>query len=400
MSYFNRFNTAFCRRTVLVCVAGGALAACATSTPPQQGAPQPASPAVSAAPAIDTESVAPVIDLSRAQAVAPQVGLRSDAPLTYVVKRGDTLWGIAAYFLKTPWQWPVLWYDNPQVKNPHLIYPGDRLKLVWVNGQPRLMRAGDAAPENVERLQPRVREETLANAIPAIPFAVIRDFLDGPRLVDAAQIDAAPYVVGFSGEHLIGAAGHDVFVKDLEGGARDWRIMHIGKTYRDPDTGKLLGYEAIPVARATLTQPGKVAQLSVTSNGREIVVGDYLFDVLPNVWHPDFIPHAPPQAVAGSIISVFNGLNQIGQYQIVTLNRGSGVGLDVGSVLQIMQAPREVPDPHAAGATVRIPAQPVGLMMVFEVAEHLSYALVMQMTGPAHVLDRFTMPDAAAFMAR
>lgn len=398
MSHFNRFDTGFCGHMMLVGGMSVALAACAAapSAPPAPASAEP----VPRAPVITTAATEPVIDVTRARAVAPQVGLRSDAPLTYVVKRGDTLWGIAAHFLEAPWQWPVLWYDNPQVENPHLIYPGDVLRLVWVNGQPRLTRAADAAAENVERLSPRVRETTLADAIPAIPFAAIRDFLKGPRLVDAAQIQVAPYVVGFGGEHLIGAAGHDVFAKHLTAAVRDWQIMHIGKAYRDPDSGKLLGYEAVPVARATLVKPGQVAQLHLMSSTREVLLGDVLFDVLPSAYHPDFVPHAPGQAVAGSIISVFGGLSQIGQYQIVTLNRGRRAGLDAGSVLQIMQAPREVPDPRAAGAAVRIPAQPAGLMMVFEVAEHLSYALVMQMTGPAHVLDRFTVPDSAVFLSR
>ncbi|HEX7381996.1 MAG TPA: LysM peptidoglycan-binding domain-containing protein [Nevskiaceae bacterium] len=328
-------------------------------------------------------------DVRQAREAAPALQIRERAPLRYVVKKGDTLWSIAGYYLKNPWQWPVLWYDNPQIKDPHRIYPGDVLKLVWVAGQPRLTATGGD-----ETLRPRVRSEPLKNATPTIPFAAIRTFLNGPRVVDAQQINTAPYVVAFTGEHLVGAAGEGAFVKGLrDSDRRDWQIVHIGKTYRDPDTGEILGYEAVPTARATLRKPGGPALLDVVSNDRETLVGDRLLPRLALTYQPDFVPHAPPRAVAGSIIAVFDGVSQVGQHAIVTLDRGTDAGLDAGTVLQIMQDSRTVPDPHGPpDSTVVIPPQPAGLMMVFEATPRVSYALVMEITQPVRVLDRFASP--------
>lgn len=401
MPKFNRFAGGFCGCAVsgrgrfgrsapvsgaLIGLLALGLAACAS----QPRAPASTTSAPPSVAPIQTRPMAPVSDISKARSVAPELGLRRSAPLRYVVKKGDTLWAIAGYYLENPWQWPSLWYENPQIHNPHLIYPGDVLRLVWVHGHPRL-----ATTTNVEHLEPQVRSEPLAQATPAIPFAAIRNFLNGPRLVDAAQIDGAPYVVAFRGEHLIGAASDGVFVKNLPSHAmHDWQIVHIGKTYRDPDTGELLGYEAIPAARVALVKAGRPALLKITSNDRETLIGDRLLKIAPASYEPDFVPHPPSHAVAGSIISVFNGIDQVGQHAIVTLDRGSDAGLDPGAVLQIMQPARTVPDPHGGpDDRVVLPPQPAGLMMVFEVTPRLSYALVMQITQAVHVLDHFVAPE-------
>lgn len=393
MSKFNRFALRGCSRHPVLrgLLAGGCamgLAACAAQHPAP--APKPAPTAAQPAAAIHTEALTPVTDVRSAQAAAPSLQLRERAPLRYVVKKGDTLWGIAGYYLKNPWQWPVLWYDNPQIKNPHRIYPGDVLKLVWVAGQPRLTTTGED-----ETLRPHVRTEALKNATPTIPFAAIRTFLNGPRVVDAQQINSAPYVIAFSGEHLIGSAGEGAFVKGMTDTARrDWQIVHIGKTYRDPDTGEILGYEAIPTARAALRKPGSPALLDVVSNERETLVGDRLLPRLALTYEPDFVPHPPARAVAGSIIAVFNGVTQVGQHAIVTLDRGTDAGLDAGTVLQIMQDARTVGDPHGPpDSHIVIPPQPAGLMMVFEATPRVSYALVMAITQPVRVLDRFVPPE-------
>ncbi|HEU0198452.1 MAG TPA: LysM peptidoglycan-binding domain-containing protein [Nevskiaceae bacterium] len=369
------------------------LAAC-SSSPVRVPPKAPKTPAT--APTVVTHPLAPVIDLGRARAAAPRLGLRQGAPLEYIVRRGDTLWGIASYFLKNPWQWPVLWYDNPQIKNPHLIYPGDVLKLVWVNGQPRLTLGNPGA--GTERLEPHVRVEALAGATPAIPFSAIRTFLNGPRVVDSEQIDHAPYVLAFAGEHLVGSTGDSVFVKNLPpDAAAHWQIVHIGQAYRDPDNGELLGYEAIPTAHATLRKNGHPARLEITSNQRETLVGDRLLPRAAIDYRSDFVPHAPKHPVDGSIIAVFNGLDQIGQHAIVTLDRGTRAGLDAGAVLQILQASRSVPDPYGSvDSRVVIPPQPAGLMMVFEAGPRLSYALVMRVTQAVHVLDRFAVPGPAS----
>lgn len=390
MSKFNRFGGARVSKVAGLTLAATVVAGCASHAPalaPSAPSPTTATANPPATLVIDEPAQATPTALAPA---APGVSLRPNAPLRYVVKRGDTLWDIAGYYLRAPWQWPALWYDNPQIKNPHLIYPGDVLKLSWVNGQPRLTRAS-----GTERLEPRVHSLPLEQATPSIPFAAIRDFLNGPRVVDADQIQRAPYVVAFVGGHLIGSAGVGVFVKNLPKSHRvNWEIVHIGKPYHDADSGELLGYEAIPTARAQLRKFGAPALLGITKSDRETQAGDRLLPVAAEEFRPRFVPHAPPRPVDGSIIAVFGGVTEVGQHAIVTLDRGSNAGLDAGTVLRILQAPRDVPDPYGgADATVTLPPQPAGLLMVFQAEPRLSYALVMDETLPVHVRDRVAAPS-------
>lgn len=393
MHKFNRFAVQFYALTrfrgwLVVLMVGLAMVACAHH--PDRSAP--ASTASASDSTLKTHPLTAVADVAKARQVEPELGLRQHAPLHYVVKQGDTLWDIAGYYLEDPWKWPVLWYDNPQIHNPHLIYPGDVLELVWVKGHPRL-----TFTSNTEHLHPRVRSEPLAQATPAIPFDAIRSFLQGPRVVEAEEIEQAPYVIAFAGEHLVGAAGVGVFVKNLPSDpAAHWQIVHIGKAYRDPDTNDLLGYEAIPTASVVVRKAGHPAKLFIADSQRETLIGDRLLQPLATHYHASFVPHPPKKAVDGSIIAVFKGLSQIGQHAIVTLDRGSQAGLDAGTVLRIMRAARSVRDPHGGpDSHVVIPPQPAGLMMVFETTPHLSYALVMKITQSVHVLDRFANPKAA-----
>lgn len=400
MREFSCFRMRFGGRSVAPALISALLALCVVGCAGQARVPAPvvtAAPAKDNSAGIQTAAMTPVSDLSQARAAAPEVSLREDAPLRYVVKKGDTLWAIAGYFLRAPWQWPALWYENPHIHNPHLIYPGDVLKLVWVNGHPRL-----TADAGIRRLRPHVRVSELQQATPAIPYAAIRNFLNGPRLVDADEIDGAPYVVEFTGAHLIGAEGDGIFVKDLpDTAAPVWALVHIGKAYRDADTGNLLGYEAIPEGQATLARAGKPATMQITDSDRETQIGDRLLPVTAEDFHAAFVPHAPTGPIDGSIISVFGGVIEVGQHQIVTLDRGSNSGLDAGTVLRIMQAGRTVPDPHGpAGSSVHLPPQPAGLLMVFKVSPHLSYALVMNETRSIHVLDRIAAPSASSGLPR
>src|SRR5688572_5379412 len=142
-------------------------------------------------------------------------------PDTYVVQRGDTLWDIASMFLRDPWYWPEIWQINPQVENPHLIFPGDILSLAYLgDGRPvvNLERAPlvtDAGGGGVERLSPRVRSTPLDEAIQTIPYETIAAFLSRPRFIEKREIDDLPYIVAHR-EGLIGSAGKDVYIRGLE----------------------------------------------------------------------------------------------------------------------------------------------------------------------------------------
>ncbi len=283
------------------------LAGCATDQAVSQSESAAAPQAQPAAdPDAANASISAVDDIGQATAAAGDLSLRDDAPLHYTVKKGDTLWGISNHFLRDAWQWPQLWYTNGQIKNPHLIYPGEILTLVMVNGRPRLTLAED-------RLHPRIRELPLDQAIPAIPIEAIREFLHGPRVVSKEQFEKAPYVVEFTDNHVIAGQNNGVFVKNLpKNGISSWSLVKIGDAYRDPDSGELLGYEAIPTGEAELRTYGKsVSELVLSKSRQEVEIGNRLLPLEAESFKADFYPHPPAQPVDGRILSVYGGLTQI-----------------------------------------------------------------------------------------
>ena len=348
-----------------------------------------APPPAAAAPDSSNDSVTPVDDINQATAAAGDLSLRQDAPLHYTVKKGDTLWGISNHFLKDAWQWPQLWYDNGQIKNPHLIYPGEVLTLVMVNGHPRVVLSED-------RLHPRIHEMPLDQAIPAIPIDAIREFLRGPRVISKDEMEHAPYVVEFTDEHVVAGQNSGVFVKNLpKNGVSSWSLVKVGQPYIDPDTRELLGYEAIPTGDADVRDYDKaVTEMMLTRSPQEVEIGNRLLPLEPESFKADFYPHAPATPVEGRILSVYGGLDQIAQYNIVALNRGSKDGLDPGTVLGIYQNSRHVADPYG-DSKVLLPEQKSGVLMVFKVTPRISYGLVMSETRPAHVLDKVRNPRSS-----
>jgi hypothetical protein len=332
----------------------------------------------------------PVSGEWQTQESAPSV--RPDAPMTYVVKKGDTLWDIANHYLLDPWQWPEIWVANSQVRNPHLIYPGDTLVLTWVNGRAQLSLSGDQ-----NKLMPQIRELSLEAAIPTIALEDIRDFLKNPRMVTHEQMERAPYILDFVDPHILGGADNDVYVAKLAtDGALRYDVARLGQRYVDPDTDEFLGWEAIPVGaaevrdRGTAKMPG-VAVLVHTE--REARVGDRFLPPQGDAFDSNFYPHAPPADFRGRILSVFDGVSQIGQYQVVTLNRGKDHGIEPGHVLSILQAGRTARDPYSY-RNVELPQTYAGLVMVFKVDTRVSYALVMKATREVHVLDYVARPTS------
>jgi hypothetical protein len=327
------------------------------------------------------------------QADRPPV-LNPSHPDTYVVQRGDTLWDIAAMFLRDPWYWPEIWQINPQVANPHLIYPGDLLSLTYVDGRPVLQV--ERGVSGVERLSPRVRSEPLEEAIPTIPFELIRAFLSRPVVLDRDQIETLPYVLAHY-EGLISSAGRDVYVRgasDTETGTV-FNVVHAGDELVDPDDNRVIGYEGIYVGQGVMRRSGDPATLRLTDTVREAQVGDYLLDE-EGIAPMDFLPRAPEQQIDGRIISVVDGVELIGQYQIVVINRGARHGLEPGHVLRAFRTGDTIRDTvgrrGAFGQKVRLPDEPAGIMMAFRTFDRISYALVMEATHEIRVLDAVRNP--------
>ena len=330
---------------------------------------------------------------TRTIATGSQIPLSADAPDQYVVKPGDTLWDISKVYLRDAWYWPEIWYLNPQVANPHLIYPGDVLKLIYIDGQPRLTVAERAqGGDGSKRLSPQVRREPLSRAITSIPYDIIAGFAGRPVLLDADQVADAPYVVALRDGHMIGAAGNEIYARGIEDAAPDTRynVIHVDTKLRDPESNDVLGYTGIYVGSGPVATSGDPAKLVLTNSVREALQGDKLFPETTEV-NADFVPHAPASEVDAMVIAV-KDVTVMGQYQLVALNRGSDAGLEPGHILRVDQRGSVVRDKYkkgglaahsgvlGGGSKVQLPDEQIGQVMVFNTTPKMSYALVMEST--------------------
>lgn len=356
------------------------------ASPPETPAPAPAAePVPQAAPPARPTSATP----RAAAPVAAAPVLNPRHPDRYVVQKGDTLWDISAMFLRDPWFWPEIWYANPQVENPHLIYPGDVLTLVYLDGRPRLIleRGGRQA----ERLEPRIRVESLEDAIMTVPYDRIAAFLSRPTVLDRQTIDEAPYILTSRRGHLAHGSFTEVYVRGADFADDDlYSVVNVGSQLRDPDTGRILGYEGIYVGEGRIIRSGDPATLQLQATAREALNGDKLVPVETD-FPLRFTPRPPTQEVEGRIISVLNGVARASTYQIVTLNRGTQHGLEPGHVLSVWQAGERVRD-RFSGGRVDLPDEYAGNLMIFRSYEELSFGLIMRASNEIRVLDRVRNP--------
>ncbi len=340
------------------------------------------------------KSLALALALQATAAFADQVALKDGHPDRYVVVKGDTLWDISARFLDSPWLWPEVWYVNPQIENPHLIYPGDIISLVYVDGKPQLrLQRG----KGTFKLSPKARVERLDKAIPTIPIDAIQQFLTRPLVVDDDTLKSAAYVVSSADEHLIVGAGDRVYVRGINADQGNrYNIFRPGGPYKDPDSGEILGYEALFLGDASAQKFGDPATLKVTSTTREINIGDRVLPVSQEDVYAYFTPHASETPINGTIISVVDGVSQIGQFQIVALNRGAREGVDVGTVFAIHQRGDLIVDQvrarDARNEMVQLPDEEAGLLMVFRTFDKVSFGLVLKATSALHVGDHIRTP--------
>jgi len=342
-----------------------------------------------------------------------EVELKPNHPDVYVVKKSDTLWDIAATFLSKPWLWPEIWQANPQVTNPHLIYPGDVLSLVYIDGKPQIVMK-----KGIIKLSPQMRELSKGDAIYSLPLAVIEPFLVGARVVDEEQLDTAPYLVATDGDRLVASMGTRFYARGItdENVKNGYAIFKKGKEFRDPVTDEMLGFEAVHLGEAAFARAGDPATLDITKSLEEIRVGDRMLPINEEQLLPFFFPHRSSSDIEGQILSVYEGVTQIGQYNVVVLNRGTREGVEVGHVLTVWHKGEIVKDAVARerrrnskdynilkefGETVNggnkndlitLPDEEAGEVMVFRTFEKVSLALVVKATRPLHVLDRVKNP--------
>ncbi len=359
-----------------------------------------------------------------AQAGVPLSELSPNAPERYVVKRGDTLWDISGLYLRRPWRWPELWGMNlQQIRNPHLIFPGQQLVLHKADGRAWLSLDPGGIP--TVRLSPRIRSEKLAEAaIPPIPLDVILPFLNEALVVDENTLASAARLVATPENRVLLSQGDRAYARGqygdsshqlgeplrLEAGApRGLRIFRNVVALKDPDGGEILGYEAQHVGQAervrsedimvSIGADGKPMQqivpatVDITLAREEVRVGDRLLPAAPPDW-PVFVPHAPEPEQQGQVVSVHgHAVRHAGQSQIVAINRGARDGAEPGQVLMLLKEHHVLPDrTDSSQPELQLPGERNGPMIVFRVFERVSYALLLQITDGVRVGDRFITP--------
>lgn len=352
---------------------------------------------------------------------AEEIKLNPTHPERYTVVDGDTLWDISGKFLKNPGQWPKLWSYNNQIKNPHLIYPGDTIYFSLVDGQPRLSfspteplavspssRTCVLSEEDIKsgrtpfaqsadgKLEPCIRESASEKAIKLIPAEAIQKYLSLPRVMGQNELSAAPYVIDFAGEHLIAGSGDRVYVRAInQPDSLTYAVYREGATLTNPLTQEVLGYEAKYIADLTLQAPGDPATLAITRTKGEIQVGDRVLPTDEQDIVLNYIPMPPEESIKGNIIGVLDGVSQIGRYNVVVIDKGSEDGLKTGHELEIYQRGRITRDPYSPvkNDEVQLPDEFAGTLMVFRPFERVSYALVMKAQKDIHVLDKVQTPE-------
>ena len=342
-----------------------------------------------------------------AQTGIPLSDLAPNAPDSHTVQRGDTLWGISSLFLKSAWRWPELWGMNlQQIRNPHLIYPGQVLVLEKTDGRARLRigKNGDV-PTNTVRLSPRVRSELLDNgAIAAIPLNLIGPFLNEAVVFDSNELETAPRIVATQEGRVMVSRGETAYVRGDLGGARDFRIFRELVPLLDPGSREVLGYEGRYVGTAEYLRSGNTLvstaataavvpdTFRVTSTRLEAGVGDRLSPV-PQQELVAYVPHAPAAPLEGSIVSVYGDGLRAGQNQVVAINRGRRDGLERGHVLALWRTGIDAVDKTGGRKeAMRLPDERHGLLFVFRTFERVSYALILTVQEPVRPGDRFSQP--------
>jgi len=318
--------------------------------------------------------------------------LADNAPDRHIVVPGDTLWGISGKFLKDPWRWPEIWRMNrDQIKNPHRIYPGDVVVLDRdADGTPRLSL--QSARQNA-KLQPQIYSEQLDQAIPSIPPNVINPFLSAPLVVEANGLDGAARIVATQQDRVNLANGDLAYVANADPSKDKWQVYRKGKPMPDPETKEVLGYEAFYLGTAEQIEPNSSpAIFQIVTVKEEIGRGDRL---LPAVPPPlvNYVPHKPEQMIDGRIVSVYGGVNAAGSFSIVSLNKGTRDGIEIGHVLALQRNRVVVQrDDEGRKESVKVPEERYGLAFVFRTFNRISYALVMRSEGTVVVNDYLRTP--------
>ncbi|MEO7391725.1 MAG: LysM domain-containing protein [Ramlibacter sp.] len=360
-----------------------------------------------------------------ARAGIPLSELAPNAPEEYTVKRGDTLWAISGMFLKRAWRWPELWGMNlAEIRNPHLIYPGQHLVLEKIDGMALLRLRPDGSmqlpPTETIRVSPRVRIEPLSgSSVPTLQTHLIEPFLAEPVIIDEALLLQAPRIVATTDSRVLITRGDRAYARGLAasplklrvaGRSDEYRVFRNAKPLKDPVTNVILGYEAQYVGKASLVRSESTeivrtsgggqqetvvpATIDIVSAKEEMRVGDRLLPEPPRQFL-SYVPHAPSTTMEGTIVSVYgNAVAIAGQSQVVVINKGTADGIEMGHVMAILTDGERRIDTSQPGerTAIKLPDERNGLLMVFRPFEKLSYALILEISDTVKVGDRVANP--------
>ena len=334
---------------------------------------------------------------------AKEIRVKASHPRQYTVKKGDTLWGISSLFLQDPWFWPEIWQKNTQIQNPHLIFPGDVLTLVYVGGQPQIL-VNEAQPKAVQqdsgelpvkKLSPGIRSKSLQASIPSIPGDAIRQFLSKPRVVTREQLDNAPRIIASDEEHLILGHGDRVYIRgEIDKERVRFSVFRPGDELRDPVSNDLLGYEAKYSGNVHIISYDDPATGDLTYSAREVLIGDRLLPEDKSKLENLFFPHLPDKDVDAQIISLYDALFGVAQYQIVVINKGERDGMEVGHLLATFTQGDVVRDrfDKRRSEPVQLPNERSGLLMIFKTFDRVSYGLTLESKRVIHNNDLVHTP--------
>ncbi len=343
---------------------------------------------------------------------ADTLTLKPGHPQTYVVKKGDTLWDISALFLDDPWRWPTLWGANPQIANPHLIYPGDRLNLVYLDGQPRLVRKA------VKRLSPEMGIQQKGGAIPALPLSIIEPYLSFQQILGEKALEDTPQVIGGERDATRYAMGDVVFVNERLTLGEKYAVYQLSRRFVDPDTNEFLGQEALMTATGRVIESGEVSRVELLSMRQEVKPGQKVMPIEDDLLLPAYMmPTAAPEGADGRVIASDAMVREIGPLEVAIINRGEADGAAAGQVYAIFKEGSEVvknrhgefvePEDRRAydemvamisdGRTIKQPEVYRGELMLFKTYDRVSLGLIVNGRRPVRVLDLLARPEPMVF---
>lgn len=313
---------------------------------------------------------------------ADPLQLVENPPDRHVVVKGDTLWDISGKFLKHPWRWPEIWQMNKdQIKNPHLIYPGDVVMLDMSSGSPRLKlgkRVGGAAGGS-GKLQPSVHSAPVQQVIPSIPAGAIEPFISHPLVIEDSELNTGVKIVAMQEDRMLVGTGDTFYASGIpDTSVTKWNVFRKGKPLKDPETGKVIAYEAFFLGNARLVKPGEPAMLRVSLAKEEIARGDRLAPA-PEPQIISYVPHRPEQDVSARVIGIYGGLREGGANSVIALNVGKNNGMEIGHVVALYRKRVSLDvDTDGRRTATPVPDERYGLAFVFRVFNGVSYALVVE----------------------